>query len=50
MLTITIEAATPESAVALSKALAKFRAELRESDGRRFIDVSSAATARSWKC
>jgi hypothetical protein len=39
MLTITIEAATPESAVALSKALAEFRAELRESDGRRFIDV-----------
>jgi hypothetical protein len=39
MLTITIEAATRESAVALSKALAEFRAELRESDGRRFIDV-----------
>lgn len=40
MLTITIEAATPGSATALHKALAGFRAELRESDdGRRFVDV-----------
>ena len=40
MQTITIEAASPESALALYHALAGFRAELRESeDGRRFIDV-----------
>lgn len=40
MQTITIEAATPESALALCEALADFRAELRESDdGRRFIDI-----------
>ena len=37
---ITIEAATPESALALHRALAGFRAELRESDdGRRYIDI-----------
>lgn len=38
--TLTIEAATPESALALYQALAEFPAELRVSDdGRRFIDV-----------
>lgn len=37
---ITIEAATPESALALYQALAGFRAELRESDdGRRYVDI-----------
>lgn len=40
MNTITIEAATPESAVGLYAALAPFGAELRKGDdGRRFIDV-----------
>lgn len=40
MNTITIEAATPESALALYQALAGFDPELRESDdGRRYIDV-----------
>ncbi len=40
MRNITIEAATPESALGLYQALAGFRAELRETeDGRRFIDV-----------
>lgn len=40
MNTITIEAATPDSAVGLYAALALFGAELRRSeDGRRFIDV-----------
>jgi len=40
MKNITIEAATPESAVALCEALAGFHAELRQDDdGRRFVDV-----------
>jgi len=40
MNTITIEAATPESAVGLYAALGPFGAELRKgADGRRFIDV-----------
>lgn len=40
MNTLTIEAATPESALALHRAPAGFRAELRESaDGQCFVDI-----------
>lgn len=47
MNTITIEAATPESALALYEALADFGAELRASeDGRRFIDVELRGSDR----
>lgn len=47
MNTITIEAATPESALALYVALAGFGAELRESDdGRRYIDVQLGGSDR----
>lgn len=47
MQTITIEGATPESALALYQALACFRADLRETDdGRSFIDVELRAGDR----
>ena len=40
MQTITIEAATPESAAGLYEALSDFRVDLRETDdGRRYVEV-----------
>ena len=47
MRNITIEAATPESALALDEALAVFRAELRAGDdGRHLVDVELRAGDR----
>jgi|SoiMethySBSTD1v2_1073268.scaffolds.fasta_scaffold1748861_1 hypothetical protein len=51
MQNLTIEAVTPDTALALREALSGFRAELRVTeDGRSYVTLRSGrATARSWK-